>query len=96
MPTPPFPESRGIYAKPYVRTRHCVCLPGGEALEAFQRKYGRLLQREYDSVVAVYGDCRGRFEKCYDENIKGFMRTMLDTDTVLARKKSRIRPETGL
>ena len=40
-----------------------VCLEG-EALEAFQRKYGRLLQREYDSVVAVYGDCRGRFEKC--------------------------------
>lgn len=38
-----------------------VCLEG-EALEAFQRKYGRLLQREYDSVVAVYGDCRGRFE----------------------------------
>ena len=28
-----------------------VCLEG-EALEAFQRKYGRLLQREYDSVVA--------------------------------------------
>lgn len=64
-----------------------VCLEG-EALEAFQRKYGRLLQREYDSVVAVYGDCRGRFEKCYDENIKGFMRTMLDTDTVLARKRA--------
>lgn len=39
-------------------------------------------------MVAVYGDCRGRFEKCYDENIKGFMRTMLDTDTVLARKRA--------
>lgn len=64
-----------------------VCLEG-EALEAFQRKYGRLLQREYDSVVAVYGDCRGRFEKCYDANIKGFMRAMPDTDTVLARKRA--------
>ena len=27
-------------------------------------------------------------KKCYDENIKGFMRTMLDTDTVLARKRA--------
>ena len=29
-----------------------VCLEG-EALEAFQRKYGRLLQREYDSVAVA-------------------------------------------
>lgn len=63
-----------------------VCLEG-EALEAFQRKYGRLLQKEYDSVVAVYGDCRGRFEKCYEANIE-FMRAMADTDTVLARKRA--------
>ena len=64
-----------------------VCLEG-EALEAFQRKYGRLLQKEYDSVVAVYGDYRGRFEKCYEANIEGFMRAMPDTDTVLARERA--------
>lgn len=60
----------------------------GKALEAFIEKHERLLQREHDSILAVYGNCRARFEKYYEVNVDGFMRAMPDVDKAVSRKRA--------